>query len=289
MAAGHAQQYSDALLAKRTRVVFLRPFTATKGQLCTLAAPAAALATIAAGINMRVHTSAHRRTGDLPRAQADLLIAGPEYDSDKRDAGRLTPLGPPSATYPEAQADQAGHRVLQQVTSTGRTTWPLPRALAAKAAAGSEGPGKAAAREAVMTLKARAKAHHTLSAPVDHAEGAEADQQDGKAARRRPRPERKAPTLPPRNASDHPTKTPSSGRHCPEEQIDASASQRIGYSGMWHTKRRAEVHQEMDVTHAELFQCWQYGWQRNAVIHARSCTTDPITCLPAAYSPRRRS
>ena len=194
MAAGHAQQYSDALLAKLTpRSYFSDQFTATKGQLCTLGGQPVDLATIAAGINMRVHYVAPSANGEIyPGRQADILIAATEYDSDNETL-TLTPVGPPSATYPEAQLTKQATAFYNKYEHW-QNDLAIARALAAKAAAARKARRKAAAEKAVMTLKARAKAHHTAYLHSLTTQKARINKME-KAARAKATAERKAPNL----------------------------------------------------------------------------------------------
>lgn len=155
MSAAHAQQYGDALIAKLTpRSYFSDQFTATKGQLCTLGGQPIDLATAAAGIDMRVHYVAPSATGEVyPGQQADILIGATQYDSDNETL-TLTPVGPPSATYPEAQlAKQATANYLRY--EHWQNDLAIARARAAKAAAARRARRKAAAEKATAVLKAR--------------------------------------------------------------------------------------------------------------------------------------
>lgn len=194
MAAGHAQQYSDALLAKLTpRTYFSDQFTATKGQLCTLGGQPVDLATIAAGIDMRVHYVAPSATGEIyPGQQADILIGATQYDSDNETL-TLTPVGPPSATYPEAQLTKQA-TAFYTTYEHWKNDLAIARARAAKAAAARKARRKAAAEKAVMTLKARAKSRHTKYLSSLRTQKARINTMES-AARKSATAQRKAPHL----------------------------------------------------------------------------------------------
>lgn len=161
MAAGHAQQYSDALLAKLTpKTYFSDQYTATYGQVCSLGGQPVDLATIAAGIMIRVHYVTPSDTGELAHADAaNVLIGATEYDSDT-DTLTLTPVGPPTATYPEAQLTKQA-TAFYNTYEHWQNDLAISRARAKKAAAARKARRKAAQEKQIAVLKARAKARHT--------------------------------------------------------------------------------------------------------------------------------